>query len=67
MKFKEGSAKDMAKDRKMAKKKGMSMKKWEGSPMDMAMDKGVKKYADGGSVKTARGMGAAKRGGGYKC
>ena len=40
----EGSKKDMALDKKGAKKAGMSMKKFEGSKMDEKMDKaGMKK------------------------
>lgn len=35
----EGSAKDEAQDKKLAKKHGMSMKRWEKSPMDTKHDK----------------------------
>jgi len=67
--IKEGSAKDMREDKAMAKKRGMSMKKWESSaadkkhdaPKKMATD-GVVKKATGGSM---RGTGAAIRGKGY--
>jgi len=38
----EGSKKDVAEDRRMAKAAGMSMKKWEKSAMDKAHDKGKK-------------------------
>ena len=39
MKKFEGSAKDMAQDKKLAKKHGMSMKDWEASAMDKKHDK----------------------------
>lgn len=71
----EGSAKDEAQDKKLAKKHGMSMSKWERSSMDKKHDKqqsmkGLKsggycgggkmvKMASGGSV---RGDGCASRG-----
>jgi len=45
---KEGSKKDMAQDKKMAAKSGMSMKDWEKSPMDAKSDK--QGYARGGAV-----------------
>lgn len=35
----EGSAKDMAQDKKLAKKHGMSMKDWEKSDMDAKHDR----------------------------
>ena len=35
----EDSAKDMAQDKKLAKKHGMSMKNWEKSPMDAKHDR----------------------------
>ena len=35
----EGSAKDEAQDKKLAKKHGMSMKSWEGSKMDDKHDR----------------------------
>lgn len=53
----EGSAADMAADKKQAKKRGMSLKAWEKSPSDMAMD--AKGMATGGVV---RGAGAAFKG-----
>lgn len=53
----EGSAKDMAEDRKMAKARGMSLDQWENSAADKKHDS--KKMANGGMV---RGDGAAMRG-----
>ena len=35
----EGSAKDVKQDKKLAKKKGMTMKAWESSPADKKHDK----------------------------
>ena len=46
----EGSAKDMAEDKSMAKKRGMSMKDWEKSDADKAHDKGCTCKACGGGV-----------------
>lgn len=59
--MKEGSAKDMREDKAMAKKRGMSMKKWESSAADKKHD-APKKMATGGSV---RGAGCATRGKGF--
>jgi hypothetical protein len=65
----EGSKKDEAQDKKLAKKHGMSMSKWEKSSMDKKHDKqqsmkglksgGMSCYAKGGST---RGNGCATRG-----
>lgn len=57
----EGSAADMAKDKRMARRRGIALDKWEGSAEDEAMDRrAAKKYRHGGLV--ARGGGAAIRG-----
>jgi hypothetical protein len=69
VKMKEGSAKDMREDKVLAKKAGMSMKKWEKSAADKKHD-APKKMAGGGVVKKAgggsmRGTGAAVRGKGF--
>jgi len=42
----EGSAKDMANDKRMAKKKGMSLKAWESSKADARMDAAMQKKMD---------------------
>lgn len=69
VKMKEGSAKDTREDKAMAKKSGMSMKKWEKSSADVKHD-APKKMATGGVVRKAtggsmRGTGAAVRGKGF--
>ncbi len=46
----EGSAKDRAEDKKLAKKHGMSMKDWEKSPQDKKHDAGCTCKACGGAV-----------------
>lgn len=42
----EGSREDMAKDRKAAKKAGMTMKAWEKTSADKRMDKAGQKKLD---------------------
>ena len=58
----EGSAKDEAQDKKLAKKYGMSMEKWEKSSMDKKHDRqqSPKGLKAGGAV--TRGDGIASRG-----
>ena len=53
----EGSAKDVAEDKKLAKKAGMSMKEWEASEADKAHDKGCVCKACGGGARMARKSG----------
>ena len=53
----EGSAKDKAEDKKLAKKHGMSMKEWEKSPEDKAHDKGCACKACGGAAMKKDGGG----------
>ena len=55
----EGSKKDRFQDRKQARARKMSLREWENTPGEAAMDKGPGMKAGG----TVRGMGAAKRGG----
>jgi len=60
----EGSAKDMAQDKKLAKKHGESFAQWEKSPADRKHDvqqtmKGLKK---GGMTKMAKGGGVESHG-----
>ena len=59
----EGSAKDEAQDKKLAKKHGMSFDKWEASSMDVKHDKqqSMKGLKSGGSV-SSRADGIAQRG-----
>ena len=52
--MKEGSVKDMREDKAMAKKSGMTMKKWEKSAADKKHD-APNKMAKGGVVKKAMG------------
>ena len=63
----EGSKEDVSQDKKLAKKRGMSMKEWEASTDDTTHDtqksmKGLR----GGGIAT-RGMGAAYAEGGMAC
>ena len=60
----EGSAKDEAQDKKLAKKRGMSMKAWEKSSMDTKHDKqkSMKGLKEGGGVKMSN-AGGFKKGG----
>ena len=61
----EGSAKDEAQDKKLAKKYGMSMSKWEKSDKDAQHDrqKSMEGLKKGGSVKRyAKGGGIESRG-----
>ena len=44
---KEGSARDVAEDKRMAKAKGMSMKQWERSAADKKHDAPMKKAGRG--------------------
>ena len=66
----EGSKADMAEDKKMAKKRNMSLKDWEKSPEDAAMDAkeaGQETYRKGGMKKAARAqMGRYAAGGAAK-
>lgn len=60
----EGSAKDEAQDKKLAKKRGMSMKAWEKSSMDTKHDKqkSMKGLKEGGGVRMSN-AGGFKKGG----
>ena len=60
----EGSKKDLSQDKKLAKKRGMSMKEWESSQADKKHDaqKSTKGLKGGGVV--AKGKGMALKGGG---
>lgn len=59
----EGSAKDEAQDKKLAKKHGMSFDKWEKSSMDVKHDKqqNMKGLKSGGSA-SSRADGCCTRG-----
>jgi len=60
----EGSKKDVSQDKKLAKKRGMSMKDWETSEADTKHDtqKSMKGLKGGGIA--AKGKGMALKGGG---
>jgi len=60
----EGSKKDVSQDKKLAKKRGMSMKDWEASEADTKHDtqKSMKGLKGGGIA--AKGKGMALKGGG---
>lgn len=51
----EGSKADEAKDRKAAKKAGMSMKAWEKTPQDRKMDKAGQKALDRKAKRKKKG------------
>jgi len=63
----EGSKEDVSQDKKLAKKRGMSMKEWEASEADTKHDtqKSMKGLRGGGMA--TRGMGAAYAEGGMVC
>jgi hypothetical protein len=63
----EGSKEDVSQDKKLAKKRGMSMKEWEASEADTKHDtqKSMKGLRGGGMA--TRGMGAAYAEGGMAC
>lgn len=60
----EHSAKDLAQDKKLAKKHGMSMEAWEKSAADVKHDKqqSMKGLKKGGMAKMARGGGVETKG-----
>lgn len=57
----ENSKKDKMADRRMARKRKMSLREWEDSPEDQKMDS--RGFSTGGSVP--RGMGVTSKGGRY--
>ena len=63
----EGSKEDVSQDKKLAKKRGMTMKEWETSDADKKHD--MQKSAKGlrGGGMATRGMGAAYAEGGMVC
>jgi hypothetical protein len=63
----EGSKEDVSQDKKLAKKRGMSMKEWEASEADTKHDtqKSMKGLRGGGLA--TRGMGVALAEGGMVC
>lgn len=60
----EHSAKDLAQDKKLAAKRGMSMAAWEKSAADVKHDKqqSMKGLKSGGTTKMARGGGVERKG-----
>lgn len=63
----EGSKEDVAQDKKLAKKRGMTMKEWEASDADKKHDmQRSSKGLRGGGLAT-RGMGVAMAEGGMVC
>ena len=60
----EGSAKDMAQDKKLARKHGESFAQWERSPADRKHDvqQTMKGLKNGGPAKMAKGGGVETRG-----
>jgi hypothetical protein len=60
----EGSKEDVSQDKKLAKKRGMTMKEWESSQADKKHDaqKSAKGLKGGGMAKKGKGM--ALKGGG---
>ena len=63
----EGSKEDVSQDKKLAKKRGMTMKEWEASDADTKHDtqKSMKGLRGGGLA--TRGMGVALAEGGMAC
>ena len=53
----EGSPQDRRNDRAMAKRRGMTLKEWEDSPEDAAMDAAEQRKLDRQKQKRPRSMG----------
>jgi len=64
----EGSKKDVSQDKKLAKKRGMSMKDWEASEADTKHDtqKSAKGLKGGGIAAKGKGMASRGKGAAYK-